>query len=255
MCNHTHTKTSKHLRVSLTAFLDYSSHPQTGSTARSTADVIHALFFFQFGVDVWASWRVWPPLPQLTPWSESHIISTHFPNHDMANMSRPGNPSELHCQPYMPQSLLCANKSKGLTATQCPSLPLSIKRSVSEMQWKCSNHTWNPNICTKDTVPLEENSSGNNRATLWGRLFHTLPSVCFFLSQENGFMFFLDSPQGDRFIWSHLLSSIPVMWQRANVKACVNCRGSCVSRMIHARNIHTATAEQQAYSVGWALVL
>lgn len=46
-------------------------------------------------------------------------------------------------------------------------LPLSIRSCVSERLWKCSNHTWNLNICTKDTVPLEGKKASDNKGSLW----------------------------------------------------------------------------------------
>lgn len=46
-------------------------------------------------------------------------------------------------------------------------LPLSVRSCVSERLWKCSNHTWNLNICTKDTVPLEGKRASDNKGSLW----------------------------------------------------------------------------------------
>lgn len=257
---HTHTR-PHHLRASLTAFLDYICHPQTGSAAQSSVVVTHTAsssslflfpsFFFGIGADMWAS-RVWPPLPQLTLWPESHIISTHFTDHDMANMGRLKPQWALLPASQTRLSLCFVQTSfKVWQPLRAHPLPLSIRNSVSERLWKCSNHTWNPNICTKDTLPPEINSAGNNRASLWGKHLPLLALAHlfgpFYSKQMALLHVFLGPPQGDSFIESHLLPSVSVSWQ-----LCVNCTRSGISRMIHVRKIHMAKAEQQPYSVGWA---
>lgn len=133
-------------------------------------------------------------------------------------------------------------------------LPLSIRRIVSERLWKCSNHTWNPNICTKDTVPLEENSIGNNRAFLWGKhLPLTRPSVWSFFSPRKWFSFkFCRTSTRQQF--SRILP-YPFNICEPTVNQC-----QCLCKLYRFRNIkndscvdiHMATAKQQPYSVGWA---
>lgn len=95
--------------------------------------------FFQFGADVWVS-RVWPPLPQLTLWPESHIISTHFPNHDMANMRRlkpQGTPLPFK---HASVSARVQTRFKVWQPLSAHPLPLSIRSCVSEHEKALTTH-------------------------------------------------------------------------------------------------------------------
>lgn len=111
-------------------------------------------FFFSFWADVWAS-RVWLLLPQLTLWLRSRIISTRFPNHDIANMSC-SKPYMLGCQLKIPQPLLGANKQQGLTATQCPSPAIIHGEPLACKARKMAQHHMKFNSSSKDTVYSEE---------------------------------------------------------------------------------------------------
>lgn len=61
---------------------------------------------------MWANWVWQPVLPQLTLWPESHIISTHFSDHDMANMRSLKTPRALLPAKNASVTALCKQASR-----------------------------------------------------------------------------------------------------------------------------------------------
>lgn len=155
---------------------------------------------------MWAN-RVWPPLPQLTLWPESHIISTHFTNHDMANMRRLKPQSAA--LPAKHASVLCKQASRFDSHSvpvpcHCPYGAVCLKGYESAL----TTHEI-PTSVPRTLCLSRQNSTGNNRASLWGEAPSsslTHPSVWSFISQSKWLYctVFLGLLQGDTFVGSHL---------------------------------------------------
>lgn len=119
---HKRTHTSpNHLRASLTAFsrLRLSSTDRFNSSVHSWCHPCCLSFSFFFFSRFWRRHVGEPGVATsataaYSPGSESHIISTHFTNHDMANMRRLKTQASVrYSRQTLLESLLCANKLQG----------------------------------------------------------------------------------------------------------------------------------------------
>lgn len=123
-------------------------------------------------------------LPQLALWPESHIISTHFTNHDMANMRR-SKPHDDRCQLKRLVSLPCANKVWELTTTQCPfSAIIHEEKSIWKPMKMLSPHMKSQHLCQGHRAS-RGSGDGDTGAREWGRalllpqFFHLLAYLLF----------------------------------------------------------------------------
>lgn len=196
-------------------------------------------------------------LPQLTLRPESHVISTRFTNHDMANMRwlKPQR-AALPAQHEKKKKKKSSRRRQQLSGHP---LTLSLGNSVSKSLRKRSNRTRNPNICTKDTLPLEENNVGDNRDTLFGKqLFLARPSAPSLLMPSKWLqrVFLLKaSAKVDSLPDPTFSPPVSPTRRRAHTRVCVNRTGSGLWRVTHVLEIHMATAEQQPYSEQQAPVI
>lgn len=115
---------------------------------------------------------------------------------------------------------------------------------MSERLWKYSNHTWNPNICTKDTAPPEE---ATTQPHCGGSTF-PFPSLAhlfgpFYSKQMALFCVFLRASARWQFSW------IP----RSSLNICkltVNqCHGLC--KLHRFRNIKNDSWEEYSHGNSW----